>query len=99
MKYRKKPIVIEAFQMTVTRRMYNDDWPEWMHAAWNKERDAEGALQRANMESLLPDQLEIVTLEGLQRISWGDYIIRGVKGEIYPCKPDIFEATYEAVAL
>jgi hypothetical protein len=38
-----------------------------------------------------------VTLEGNMRISGGDYIIRGVQGEFYPCKPDIFAATYEAV--
>ena len=41
--------------------------------------------------------LEIVTLEGTMRASLGDWIIRGVKGELYPCKPDIFEATYDAV--
>jgi hypothetical protein len=39
----------------------------------------------------------IVTLEGMHRVSPGDYIITGVKGEKYPCKPDIFEATYEPV--
>ena len=42
--------------------------------------------------------LEIETLEGRHRASPGDMIIRGVKGEFYPCKPDIFEATYESVA-
>lgn len=41
--------------------------------------------------------LEIVTLEGVMRATVGDWIIRGVKGELYPCKPDIFDATYEAV--
>lgn len=40
---------------------------------------------------------EIVTLEGVMRCDIGDWIIRGVKGELYPCKPDIFAATYEAV--
>jgi hypothetical protein len=40
---------------------------------------------------------EIVTLEGVMRCNIGDWIIRGVKGELYPCKPDIFEATYEEV--
>lgn len=39
----------------------------------------------------------IETLEGRMRADWGDYIIRGVQGEFYPCKPDIFEATYEMV--
>jgi len=39
-----------------------------------------------------------VTLEGKHKVSWGDYIIRGIKGELYPCKPEIFEATYEKVS-
>jgi len=42
------------------------------------------------------DYLEIVTLEGVMRANIGDWIIRGVAGELYPCKPSIFEATYEA---
>ena len=41
--------------------------------------------------------LQIKTLEGIMTVSSGDWVIRGVKGEFYPCKPDIFEATYEAV--
>lgn len=43
------------------------------------------------------DKLTIKTLEGDMNVSIGDYIIKGVKGEFYPCKPDIFEMTYEAV--
>lgn len=42
-----------------------------------------------------PDYLTIKTLEGEMRADVGDWIIRGVKGELYPCKPDIFDATYE----
>ena len=41
--------------------------------------------------------IEIETLEGIMKASFGDYIIKGVKGEFYPCKPDIFQATYEEV--
>jgi hypothetical protein len=96
-KYRKKPVVIEAFQMTEGRRMDNREWPNWLNWAWNKDRDEEGALQRLNERADTPDYLEIVTLEGKHLVSWGDYIIQGVKGELYPCKPDIFEATYEKV--
>lgn len=43
------------------------------------------------------DYLEIVTLEGVMRISPGDYVIKGIRGEFYPCKPDIFKMTYEEV--
>lgn len=97
MKYRKKPVVIEAFQMTPDRRMDNSEWPAWLHEAWNGNTDEPGTLQRANRGDPLPDLLEIITLEGKHLVSWGDYIIRGVKGEFYPCKPDIFAATYEPV--
>ena len=48
---------------------------------------------------LTPDQHCVIkTLEGWMRVTAGDYIIKGVRGEFYPCKPDIFELTYEAVA-
>lgn len=97
MKFRKKPVVIEAFQMTQARRMDNADWPEWLHRAWNGSEDQPGTLQRADYGVTPPDELAIVTLEGAHRVSWGDWIIRGVKGELYPCKPDIFAATYEEV--
>lgn len=96
-KFRKKPIVIEAFQMTKKRRMDNSEWPNWLHYAWNHARNEPGALQRVDMSASLPDYLQIVTLEGLHLVSWDDWIIQGVQGEIYPCKPDIFAATYEAV--
>lgn len=92
MKFVKKPVVIEAFQMTMERRMDNSDWPAWLHAAWQ-----DGTLYRANPNAHLPDTLMIGTLEGDHTVSWGDWIIQGVKGELYPCKPDIFDLTYEAL--
>jgi len=97
MKYRKKPIEIEAFQMTLERRMDNSEWPNWLNQAWNGNLNEEGTLQRANMSAELPDSLEIVTKEGKHLVSWGDYIIRGIQGEIYHCKPDIFKLSYEPV--
>lgn len=60
-----------------------DDWP-W----WAREDD------RITIHG---DHVEIATLEGVMRGDIGDYVIRGVKGELYPCKPDIFEQTYELV--
>jgi len=95
--WRKKPVVIEAFQMTAERRMDNSDWPEWLNCAWNGNRDVAGTVQRVDMQAAMPDALEVVTLEGNHRVTFGDWIIRGVKGELYPCKPDIFAATYELV--
>lgn len=98
MKFRKKPVVIEAFQMTRERRSDNTEWPEWLNRAWNGEIDAPGTVQCSEYpNSDGTDELCICTLEGMRRVSWNDWIIRGVKGELYPCKPDIFEATYEPV--
>jgi hypothetical protein len=52
------------------------------------------------MEPDDPDaRLRIRTLEGIFLVEWGDWIIRGVAGELYPCKPDMFQASYEEVAL
>jgi hypothetical protein len=92
-KFRKKPVVIEAFQMTKERRWDNSEWPAWLHEAWNKE-PSEGAMW---IDPLDPTREKLVlgTREGVHLVTWGDWIIRGVQGELYPCKPDIFEATYE----
>ncbi len=87
-KYRKKPVVIEAVQLRW------DTWDEMCeHAGVGKLED--GRPQgRQDGEKI---GLEIPTLEGVMYASEGDWIIKGVKGELYPCKPDIFEATYEEV--
>jgi hypothetical protein len=96
MKFRKKPVVIEAFQMTKQRRQDNREWPEWLNRAWNGELGAPGTVQRTAADDAEPvDELAIITLEGVHRVSWDDWIIQGVKGELYPCKPDIFAATYD----
>lgn len=91
-RYRKKPVVIEAFQMTEERREDNSEWPNWLHEAWNKDEGEKGRLTVRNKGY---PYLAIETLEGVMDIDWDDWIIQGVKGELYPCKPDIFEATYE----
>jgi hypothetical protein len=96
MKYRKKPVVIEAFQMTEARRDSNVEWPQWLHEAWNKDRTEPGAVFPSDYpNSDGTDKLMIHTLEGDHLVEWGDFIIQGVQRELYPCKPDIFEATYE----
>lgn len=84
-RYRKKPVVIEAVQ-------------------WFSDRDAAAAMDpvlwvenNGGKTWIDPADgaLYIETLEGRMRVSNGDYIIKGIKGEFYPCKPDIFELTYE----
>lgn len=92
MKFRKKPVVIEAFK-------YDGDFcdrngkfyiPEWAEKAY-----LEGTLFFSSEDE--PGACYVNTLEGDMKANVGDYIIQGVQGEIYPCKPDIFEATYEKV--
>lgn len=90
MKYRKKPVVIEAIQWT------GDNLKEiigftGLHESANKWtwKEYEDVVKN--------DGLKIFTLEGKMNADIGDFIIKGVKGEFYPCKPDIFEATYELV--
>jgi hypothetical protein len=87
--YRKKPVVIEAFKWTGDEEQTED--PLWITDAMRH-----GSVHFENLytESV---KLLINTLEGVMTANRGDYVIKGVKGEIYPCKPDIFEATYEQV--
>jgi hypothetical protein len=64
-----------------------------LHGAWNKE-PGEGCLW-IDPDDCTREKLVIGTLEGVHRVDWNDWIIQGVKGELYPCKPDIFELTYD----
>lgn len=84
MKYRKKPVVIEAKQLTAETRSEVIDWvgDGCDEPVWDSPEDPS-------------TYLVIKTLEGAMMAYSGDYIIKGVKGEFYPCKADIFELTYE----
>lgn len=96
--YRKKPVVIEAFQMTKERRQDNSDWPQWLCRAWNKNHLDKGAVYPMNYpNSDGMDMLIIHTLEGNHIVNWNDFIIQGIQGELYSCKEDIFNETYELV--
>jgi len=96
MKYRKKPIEVEAVQYT------GDNLEEVKAFALDKiysfvyyetKFDADGC----GFKSIPMEILAIHTLEGDMKVCVGDHIIKGVNGEFYPCKPDIFEKTYEKV--
>lgn len=94
-KYRKKPVVIEAYQ-----------WFKVSDFKENEERDVDyyrtpdmdGQTDCAYCSGIMHNHGWIDTLEGGHIVCPGDWIITGVKGEKYPCKPDIFAATYEEVA-
>lgn len=87
-KYRKKPVVIEAFQLN-ERGLVAEDW-FWDAVSRNDIITHDFGKFHPN-----PAWCEIKTLEGTMIANAGDFIIKGVNGEIYPCKPDIFEKTYE----
>ena len=86
-KYRKKPVVIEAMQFIDNRLEECKDWCGGKLLSDGKPSDPGDVSHR----------LQIPTLEGVMTASLGDWIIKGVQGEFYPCKPDIFKATYEEV--
>lgn len=91
-KFRKKPVVIEAVRTKDVIHAANGDWsalPDWVKEAYES-NDSVGIV-------FAQDGVHISTLEGTMLAEPDDWIIRGVKGEIYPCKPDIFEQTYEPV--
>ena len=81
MRFRKKPVVVEAIQ--------------WDGDLSTVEKLMEGSTCESVEQDLCDPALVIATLEGKMRAEVGDWIIRGVKGELYPCKPDIFAQTYE----
>lgn len=90
MRFRKKPVVIEAFMLGhhVNPKWF-DEKVDSGEIQWFWDKSIEGVHP--------PDGCIIKTLEGDMRADYYQWIIRGVKGEIYPCKNDIFEATYEEV--
>ena len=91
-KYRKKPVVIEAVQWTgenlaevLAFTGKHPDWDKWF----------DSFEQYEDYVRVDGSVFKIKTLEGTMAASPGDWIIKGVNGEFYPCKPDVFAATYE----
>ncbi len=84
-KYRKIPIVIEAAQWNPKPKDVRFTFPD----------GTEFRVLTTTHWTSVSRVLEIPTLEGVMKASPGDWIIKGIKGEFYPCKPDIFDATYE----
>lgn len=96
MSYRKKPVVIQAMWWDGTRAEAGS-FIEWMNAddidglATSWYREANETVDREK------PAIMIATLEGVMTCSPGDWVIKGINGEFYPCKPDIFQATYDVV--
>jgi len=93
-KYVKKPIEIEAIQLTKENII---EVFVFLDGANYKETKSAEELEDFSQMMLKQGYIEIETLEGMMIANFGDYIIKGVKGEFYPCKPDIFQVTYEEV--
>ena len=86
-KFKKRPVIIDAVQWNVT------------NSAWQGIMDMGLAQKRWKPGLRGSGTFYIVTLEGDMLVSQGDWVIKGVSGEFYPCKPDIFDLTYEEVKL
>ena len=93
MKYRKKPVEIEAMLFDIASAM---DVAAWVNQHLDPTESIDMAAGRWAIDPG-DGALLIGTLEGVMRATPGDYIIRGVQGEFYPCKPDIFAETYDPV--
>lgn len=96
--YRKKPVIIEAFQLLEGDIQAHDFgtnlvWPKWFKDALVKNKYAVGSARYSEIE----EGVVLQTLEGSYTARINDWIIKGIQGELYPCKPDIFEETYEEV--
>lgn len=83
-KFRKKPVTVDAVQFTQEMLDCAIAWPR-------------GVFARKTSSIKIPEVPVCYTKEGMLDVSIGDWIISGIKGETYPCKPDIFEATYDAI--
>lgn len=89
-KYKKLPVTIEAERVyKLLNLVSNNNWNEL--PGWVKDNYEKGNIVFLN------NSLSIMTLEGRMNANYDDYLIKGINGEIYPCKPNIFERTYERV--
>lgn len=103
--YKKRPVVVDAVEWEGGAEKASQviDWALYFGGTI-RYREGEFAYvglhfdgKQMTTEEWVPEHLSIDTLEGTMKASAGDFIIRGVKGEFYPCKPDIFHETYERI--
>lgn len=91
-RFRKKPVEIEAMRWDGSRASIE------AICRWANDGADEAWVDFTSFGANDVEEAQAMTLEGPLKVSPGDWVIRGVKGEFYPCKPDIFDATYEAVS-
>ena len=96
-KYRKKPVVVEAEQWQIVDPIDGGHSGHYLNVGYFRRPDVPGDPKCKHCDRTMHDHGWIDTLEGGHIVCPGDFIITGVKGEKYPCKPDIFEQTYDEV--
>jgi hypothetical protein len=98
-KFTKKPVTIEAWQFVLGLERDEDGETQTSGNALEIAEWCDGLpMGKLNADGTSDYWIEIATLEGTHKATPGDFIIKGVQGEFYPCKPDIFDATYEAAS-
>jgi hypothetical protein len=97
MKYRKKPVEIAAVLLEPTEKSIREALAFQGESVVTNCAKALEAFESYCKNRIDDGFLKIDTLEGTMKASFGDYIIKGVKGEFYPCKPDIFHQTYDSI--
>lgn len=98
-KYRRIPIVVDAFQMTAWRRMNPDHWPEWVREAFEKPPNKVGSLhyRKIRFPEYL-DDLDVTVREGLMPVPVGYWLARTEDGTIYPLSPATFARSFQPYA-
>lgn len=91
--FMRNPVRLECFQMTVARRLSNEHWPIWLHLAWQKDRDEEGALQ----PTVVGDgkgSLSLSFENHNEEIVWGDWLVKEIDGTIRVYSSDLFNDSF-----
>ena len=94
-KFRKIPVVVEAFLPSHAGWERKSGWPAWLREAISMPMGDPGSVWQARSHVGDDHGFAVHTREGVMFQKWGGWIIKGVEGELYPCKPCIFDMTYE----
>jgi hypothetical protein len=91
--FMRNPVRLECFQMTVARRLSNEHWPNWLHLAWQKDRDEEGALQ-PTVVGTGTGTLSLSFVNHNEEIAWGDWLVQEIDGTIRIYSSDLFDDSF-----
>lgn len=97
-RFRKRPVVVEAFRMTEEVRDDFDAWPDWLTAAWQKHWPLAGAVGPLHGPDAPDRRVQVQSRSGVHVVSWGDWIVMQSPEDIYPVDHGVFETLYEDAA-